>query len=541
MDNGRTGASGGKTETVVRSVLNAIQILTSENNKPGIEQIIAMVQCDPGISELLNPSSGPKMSRKDEILQEKKEMETLRAQLQKSMTARRAMVVQLDTAERQLEKTKEFMLRAFLVTMRYVDAGKDRQLNKAVSRIRDLLKTRAPLHELDAAFQQLKEYELKGEFEETSIPTPATAGQSGDAGLEHPSGAPESVMGRFKKRYRKIIDGLKSSLDAPARKDMAVVEQRLDSVLAAYDLLEVHRELRKLLKTYVQRLSREREQAAEFILEIEERLVEVQRRVLQCSTTARETGEAGVRFTTAVEQEMVRMQDGVDTAGNLEELKSRVVGSIGLLKEAIEEKRKDEWTQAQKMDEEMSSLNKKLERMNLEISSARKRTERLETEILMDSLTGAYSRRAYDQQVEEMFKAFQRDRRPFSILLMDVDGFKHINSQYGRGVGDVCLKGLAGRVRPFLRDIDFLSRYGADEFVIVLPGVMAQGAGKAAEKVRTHIEKTNFLHKGELVRVTISIGVVQVDSGVPSPGHLLGLAEQALLRAKSAGGNQVAA
>jgi diguanylate cyclase (GGDEF)-like protein len=91
-----------------------------------------------------------------------------------------------------------------------------------------------------------------------------------------------------------------------------------------------------------------------------------------------------------------------------------------------------------------------------------------------------------------------------------------------------------------LRKGDFLFRYEGDEFLILLPDTSAQDARTMAEKIRSNIEKTNFLHKKEKIRITISIGLAEVSPKEPSAQALFGRAEKALYKAKEAGRNRVA-
>ncbi len=534
----KSDSSGERATIIAEAALSAIKKLDTEKKILSIGELASVIQFDPRMADILGLSTGLGQFQKDEILRQKKQIEDLKGQLQENITKRRAMIAQLDVAERQAVKINEFMFRAFPVLLKYVNAGENKQLKNTFSQIQGLLLKKAALHELDAAFQQLKDFALKEELE-TGKETEPAAESPDEASFKHPAHKPESLLNRFKKKYLKLVDHLKFYLDQAGLKDIAVIEQRLRSAIEAYDLLDIQQRLRDLLKAFVHRTGLERDQMAGFILEVGERLVEMERLFCLYTASLQKTGEAGTAFTAAIENEMTRIQDAVDVTKNLEELKSKVLGSIGLIKEAIEKKRKDEWEQAQKADEEMSSLNKSIERMKLEIASAKKRNKRLETEILMDPLTQIHSRRAYELRVEEEMKRYHQDRRAFSLLLLDVDNFKDINDRYGHPVGDGCLKGIVKRIRPLLKDVDFLSRFEGDEFVVVLPGSGVAAAGMVAEKIRAYIAKTAFLHKGEHVKVTISIGIAEAGPEDKSAAALFGRAEKALYRAKEAGRNRV--
>jgi len=532
-------SSNERAVLIARSVLSGIRNLNAQGKGVGVEEISALIESDADMADLLVPPTQLEKYQKNEILRQRKEIDTLKDNLRSSVTKRRALIVQADTADRKAAKTKEFMLRAFLVLMPYLNPGESRQLKNTLSRIRELLKQKAPIHEIDGVFQQLKDGSLLDELEVPDDPTPAGKKSSGFALFKRSPGEPKNLLGSFKDRYLKVIDDLKSFLDPTGLKEIAEIEERLRSALESYDLLDVQKELRTLLKSYVHRVGIEREEVAGFILEIGERLSEIELKILHCTTSFRETGQVSAEFTTAIEQEMTSIQDAVDITKNLEELKSRVMGSIGQIKKAIEKKRKDEWKHAQQSEEQISILSNYIDRMKLEIDSAKKRAERLESEALLDPQTKTHSRGAYERRVEMELKRYQRDGISFSLLLLNIDGFKHINERYGHNVGDICLKGLARRIKPLLADADFLARFEGDLFAVILPAALSPDARKLAEKIRVHIEKTNFLHKKEQVKVTLSAGVAEVGPGDQSAEDLFERAAKALSRAKETGRNRV--
>ena len=530
--------SGERADIIARSVLFAIKNQNAREKRGGIREISALIQSDPNMKEILTPPSRGEQLLNDEVLSQKKELEAVRAELRKSLTTRRALTIQADTADRQAEKTKEFMLRAFLALMPYLASGKNRKLKNTFSQIQNLLKRRAPLHELDSVFQQLKTESIIDKLEFREDPAPAEK-SSGLSLFKRSSGEADQSVGRFREKYLKIVDDLKAFLDPTGIKEIARIEKQLRNEVESYDLLETQNELKKLLKSYVHRVGLEREEIAGFILDIGERLSEIETKILHCATSLRETGEASARFATAIEEEMVYMQDAVDITDNLEGLKSKVMDSIGHIKEAIEHKRKNEWKHAQQSEEQMARLNKNIKRMKAEMASVEKRARRLEAEILVDSLTNIHSRRAYELYAEKQLQQYRKDGPIFSILLLDVDHFKEINERYGHRVGDICLKGLAQRISPLLEDSGFLARFEGDEFIILLPEALSPGGQKVAEKIRAHIEKTDFLHKKEQVKVTLSIGATEVAARDQSLGDFFGRAEKALYEAKEAGRNRV--
>jgi len=165
---------------------------------------------------------------------------------------------------------------------------------------------------------------------------------------------------------------------------------------------------------------------------------------------------------------------------------------------------------------------------------------------LIDPLTGVANRRAFDQTVEQEFKRARRNRKPLSILLLDVDHFKNYNDTYGHQAGDLCLRKVAQEVlNTMKRPGDMLARYGGEEFAIVLPETDAAGALVIAERILIGVEKLGIRHEYNSAApvVTVSIGA-STFSGFSSefePSKLIESADKSLYEAKHQGRNRICA
>ena len=124
-----------------------------------------------------------------------------------------------------------------------------------------------------------------------------------------------------------------------------------------------------------------------------------------------------------------------------------------------------------------------------------------------DYLTGILNRRAFMKAIEQEIERTKREHSSLSLLLLDVDYFKHINDRFGHAGGDTVLKRVAAGLGEQLRPYDVLGRYGGDEFIICLPGTTQNEAGIIAERLRQHIEQSDISIDGQHVPVTISLGI----------------------------------
>ncbi|MCL1911958.1 MAG: diguanylate cyclase [Leptospirales bacterium] len=159
-----------------------------------------------------------------------------------------------------------------------------------------------------------------------------------------------------------------------------------------------------------------------------------------------------------------------------------------------------------------------------------------------DQLTGISNRRGFDNRIDLEWRRAMREDTPISILLLDIDKFKEYNDTYGHQQGDVLLQTLAKIIAKSLRrSIDFVARWGGEEFVVLLQNTGLSGALILAERIRTNVENTVILcEDGTKTKVTVSIGV---NTQVPERGSLcdnfIAKADKALYEAKKTGRNKV--
>ncbi|MEI8394235.1 MAG: GGDEF domain-containing protein [Rhodospirillaceae bacterium] len=158
-----------------------------------------------------------------------------------------------------------------------------------------------------------------------------------------------------------------------------------------------------------------------------------------------------------------------------------------------------------------------------------------------DSLTGAYNRRYFMDTVEREFRLYQRHHVPLSLMVLDIDFFKHVNDAFGHAVGDRAIKALVDACNAGLRREDVLGRMGGEEFAVMLPLTGLEGAMAMAERLRLRIESIVLQSDtGEPVRFTVSIGVSRALASDLDIDAALVRADRALYEAKAAGRNRVA-
>jgi len=182
-------------------------------------------------------------------------------------------------------------------------------------------------------------------------------------------------------------------------------------------------------------------------------------------------------------------------------------------------------------------LQTKIKQLNEEV---RERSRRLEKESTLDPLTGLRSRSFIREVLRTEILRAQRHHIPLSILMGDLDHLRGLNERWGRSAGDAALQGVADFLRRNLRSTDSPGRFGDEEFLVVLPHTPIAGAQAVAEFWRKAVAKTPLqVAGGEVIEMTVSIGVADLRPPMKTREELVKAAEEALSAAKAKGRNSV--
>ncbi|MDH5488169.1 MAG: diguanylate cyclase [Gammaproteobacteria bacterium] len=157
-----------------------------------------------------------------------------------------------------------------------------------------------------------------------------------------------------------------------------------------------------------------------------------------------------------------------------------------------------------------------------------------------DSLTGLYNRRELEKRLHEEAQRARRYQHPLSVLMLDIDHFKNVNDQYGHQAGDEVLITVTDLIQLHMRPVDVVCRYGGEELAVILPETDEEGARTVAERVRATVaDSITTTPQGDMVHVTVSIGIATFPRDGDTASGLIHAADTALYVAKQEGRNLV--
>jgi len=296
------------------------------------------------------------------------------------------------------------------------------------------------------------------------------------------------------------IDGLMVASTPPlSLRRLDDLEGRLKDVIfkqteAKGRALEAQEEMRKMLLTFIERLSQMSDSTSVFQTKLEEnaRLIEQAKTLAEIAPVLKEVVGATRGMA----------HDSLSTRDELRDMREKTLNT----------------------DAQIARLHQELDRVS--------------TLARHDPLTGALNRKGLDEAVKREVSNFRRKETPLSVGLLDIDNFKLLNDRLGHATGDEALAHLSKVARECMRPQDTLARYGGEEFVILLPDTPLDKGIEAMTRLQRELTTRFFLAGTEKIMITFSAGVAQLAPG-ESGDDAIKRADQAMYLAKRAGKNRV--
>ncbi len=195
---------------------------------------------------------------------------------------------------------------------------------------------------------------------------------------------------------------------------------------------------------------------------------------------------------------------------------------------------------ADAIEVELRARNQDVQELNERLALANKELEQLAS---VDGLTGIANRRRFDMTLEREWQRLTRDKKPFSLILGDIDYFKRYNDTYGHQAGDECLQKVCQACHDCAkRASDLAARYGGEEIAIILPDTDSIGAMYIAQEIRQRIRQLKIKHDaspiGNLISMSLGVATIVPQTQLKA-NVLINQADMALYRAKQNGRNRI--
>jgi diguanylate cyclase len=304
-----------------------------------------------------------------------------------------------------------------------------------------------------------------------------------------------------------ILNDLLNYVDPPAdcvvQKAIAV-RQRLESGLDWKDLVPTLEDIRDLI---IQAYLAADDEHKTYLLQVDDTLKQILSALGLVMDDFQGQQEAEKKFNRTITDNMDSLSLVSKSTSDVDELKGHVDSHLLALQNAINNKQLETDKITTPLSEQLAQLSKQIQAIESEANTAKRDLEEQRQKAITDSLTQLPNREAYVERAFHEFTRWQRYKHPLTLAVTDIDLFKRINDNYGHQAGDKVLQVLGKAIAKRLRDVDFIGRYGGEEFVMLLPETDEQGAFDVLDKIRKAISEIAFRFKDDPVTITLSIGL----------------------------------
>lgn len=293
-----------------------------------------------------------------------------------------------------------------------------------------------------------------------------------------------------------------------------------------------------LVAAALDKIRNEKSDLEAFLRMLTQRLQEIDQHLSE-GLTARQTAahHSHARFDLAVNDQMTGIETSLQAATDISSLKQTIQQRLEGIRENMTLFRREEEEREKEAQRQVGLLSSRVREMETEIGELHTRVRTEQASALQDALTNIPNRLAYERRSGEEFARWRRYKHALTLLVLDIDHFKHVNDRYGHQAGDKVLRIIAQLLDKEVRDVDFIARYGGEEFVVLLPETALEGARVVAEKLCACVRDCEFHHGGQRVPITISCGIA-VFKEADTVSQVFERADAALYRCKLKGRDQ---
>ena len=297
--------------------------------------------------------------------------------------------------------------------------------------------------------------------------------------------------------YKELAEIIFSTLDIAVESDKAVeykqellaLKKELYFNSALLSTISVRENLKKLIE-------KKEKLEEEYLNQLQEKLKQaVKALTYVMNTLTKDISNYGDEFQTHIDQ--IDSLVGLENI-DVDEMSKKLIGIALKIKESTIS-----------MNNKIKQLSEIIEKSKNTIQQLQEKLKEAQENLIIDPLTKVYNRRGLWHFLEHEIEKARRYRKNLSIIMCDLDKFSQINNTYGHQVGDKVLEVFANTIKSLSRGSDIVTRYGGEEFLIIVPEANLDQAYLFAEKIRTATEKLKFKYKDKEFYITVSLGVAQ--------------------------------
>lgn len=302
-------------------------------------------------------------------------------------------------------------------------------------------------------------------------------------------------------------------------------------------LKNVLRNITALINDHQSSLQKELNEIQSFLKKVTLRLKDLETHIHEVAVSELEARGHSESLRESVRNNVYTIRDDIEQADSIKNIKQCINQRLIAIEQSMDTFLESEQTRRQRSEKHVKKLSKRIIDMKAEACKLQTRIREERYKAQIDALTGIPNRLAHDERMQQEFNRWQRYGQSLSLCVIDIDKFKNVNDSYGHKAGDKVLVTVAELCSSRIRDTDFFSRYGGEEFVLLLPGTALAQAQLLAENLRRDVDECDFHYAQEPVAITISCGLVEFREGDTTESAFK-RADRALYAAKHAGRNR---
>ncbi len=337
---------------------------------------------------------------------------------------------------------------------------------------------------------------------------------------------------QLKKQLLQLLDNV--DIPEPFIESVLLLKAQLQGEHPASELLDKTIDLLTAIKRHY---VNEQQEMAEFLTQLTEQLGHLGHQANGTKNTFAQSCKKRNLLDQSVNQQMLDLQESSANETQLDTLKQLVSTRLESITKQLNEHQQQEQSEREQTQKQLQLLTEKIQQLESESTEIHQKLDNTRKQALRDTLTQLPNRLAYEERLATELARFHRTGSPLSMVIWDIDFFKKINDTFGHKSGDKTLQIIARLLEKNCRECDFISRFGGEEFVMLLSDTDARSALVIAEKLRKTIEKTGFTSNGNKIRITVSAGISQFNKN-DTGNTVFERADKALYQAKQNGRNQ---